>query len=397
MEASNEFVADFGDVDPFTGEQETQMMITSPVPSAPLMRSQTQYHTAIQVQKPRDLDKVVAAVLREAEFAGDAFYYSWPVNGGKKKVEGGSIGLAMAVAREWGNCAVPVEYYETPLEWIFTAHFVDLERGFTVSRVFRKKKGRGSIGGKYSNERAEDMTFQAAQSRAIRNVVLAGVPRWLTEQAKDRAKDAVLKGISREGIAVAIEKALKFLAGWGVTEPQVVQAIGKKRSEWGTEDIANLRGMASQLKDGQATAESLFPPVETGKPSEEKESEKKPRKTRSDAGKPRKPPEPTSPEPQEAPENSKPDPWPLQNGNAASASGTQGEDNGNPGNPTPDPATEKQVGWIRDLAAVKGKTESQICQEYDLHGLVDDEGNVLVDKEQAANILASLRSLPNKA
>ena len=222
------------------------------------MRSQTQFHTAMAVQRPRNLDKVVAAVLREAEFAGDAFYYSFPMGG--KQIEGPSIGLAMAVAREWSNCAVPVEYYETPMEWVFTAHFVDLERGFTVSRVFRKKKGKG-VFKKLDEDRAEDMTFQAAQSRAIRNVVLAGVPRWLTDQAKERAKDAVLRGISKEGLAAATEKALKFLAGYGISEARVMAVLGKPRQEWASEDIASLRGLASQLKDGQATAAQLFPEV----------------------------------------------------------------------------------------------------------------------------------------
>ena len=259
MEATQDStLSPFAGVEPFTGEPGIYPAGTVN-PPAPLMRSQTQFHTAVAVQRPRNLDKVVAAVLREAEFAGDAFYYSFPMGG--KKVEGPSIGLAMAVAREWSNCAVPVEYYETPTEWVFNAHFVDLERGFTVSRVFRKKKGKG-VFKKLEEDRAEDMTFQAAQSRAIRNVVLAGVPRWLTDQAKERAKDAVLKGISKEGLAGATEKALKFLAGYGITEDRVLAVLGKPKHEWASEDIASLRGMASQLKDGQATAEHLFPNLE---------------------------------------------------------------------------------------------------------------------------------------
>jgi hypothetical protein len=142
MEANKESAATpFGEVEPFTGEPEIYPAGMG-ISQVPLMRSQTQFHTAVAVQRPRNLDKVVAAVLREAEFAGDAFYYSFPMGG--KKIEGPSIGLAMAVAREWGNCAVPVEYYETPAEWVFNAHFVDLERGFTVSRVFRKK-GQGGL------------------------------------------------------------------------------------------------------------------------------------------------------------------------------------------------------------------------------------------------------------
>ncbi len=251
-------LATFAGVEPFTGEAETYPAGTGNPPVL-LTRSQTQFYTAVVVQRPRNLDKVVAAVLREAEFAGDAFYYSCLRAG--KKIEGPSIGLAIAVAREWSNCAVPVEYYETLTEWVFNAHFVDLERGFTVSRVFCQKKGKGASK-KSENDRAEDMTFQAAQSRAIRNVVLAGVPRWLTDQAKERAKEAVSKGISKEGLAAATEKALKFLAGYGITEARVLAVLGKPKHEWASEDIASLRGMASQLKDGQATAEKLFPATE---------------------------------------------------------------------------------------------------------------------------------------
>jgi len=256
----------FAEVLPFTGEPPVSP--GGSLPTAPLIKTQTQYHTAVSVQRPRDLDKIVQSVLREAEFAGDAFYWSWPVKNKKtgkvEMLEGPSIGLAMAVAREWTNCAVPVEYYETLTEWIFTAHFVDLEKGFTVSRVFRKKKGKGSFQA-WEGDRAEDMTFQAAQSRAIRNVVCAGVPRWLLDQAMGVAKDAVTKKITPEKLAEASDKAVKFFAGYGVKEEQIVAVLGVPRVQWGSKEIVTLRGMVSQLKDGQASSEQLFPAVETKK------------------------------------------------------------------------------------------------------------------------------------
>ena len=61
---------------------------------------------------------------------------------------------------------------------------------------------------------------------------------------------------------MATDKALKFLAGYAITEARVLAVLGKPKHEWASEDIASLRGMASQLKDGQATAERLFPPSE---------------------------------------------------------------------------------------------------------------------------------------
>lgn len=253
----------FADILPFTGELE--QLPQGSRPPGPLMRSQTQYHTAVSVQKPRDLDRIVRAVFREAEFAGEAFYWSWPVKNRKTgkvdMLEGPSIGLAMAVAREWTNCAVPIEYYETLTEWVFTSHFVDLEKGFTVSRVFRKRKSKGSFKA-WEDDRAEDMIFQAAQSRAIRNVVCAGVPRWLLEQAMALAKEAVTKKITPEKLAEASEKAVKFFAGYGVQEEQIVAVLGVPRVQWGSKEIVTLRGMVSQLKDGQASSEQLFPPVE---------------------------------------------------------------------------------------------------------------------------------------
>jgi hypothetical protein len=73
---------------------------------------------------------------------------------------------------------------------------------------------------------------------------------------------AVLKSISKEGLAVATNKALKFLAGYAISEERVIAVLGKPKHEWASEDIASLRGMASQLRDGQVTAEHLFPAIE---------------------------------------------------------------------------------------------------------------------------------------
>ena len=39
----------------------------------------------------------------------------------------------------------------------------------------------------------------------------------------------------------------------------MVAVLSKPKQEWTSEDIASLRGLASQLKDGQATPGQLFP------------------------------------------------------------------------------------------------------------------------------------------
>jgi hypothetical protein len=55
---------------------------------------------------------------------------------------------------------------------------------------------------------------------------------------------------------------LKFLAGYAISEERVIAVLGKPKHEWASEDIASLRGMASQLRDGQVSAEHLFPAPE---------------------------------------------------------------------------------------------------------------------------------------
>jgi hypothetical protein len=93
------------------------------------------------------------------------------------------------------------------------------------------------------------------------------LPDLKTADKSKGLKDAVLKGISKEGLAAATDKALKFLAGYAISEARVIAVLGKPKHEWASEDIAILRGMASQLRDGQSTAEQLFPATE---PKEER-------------------------------------------------------------------------------------------------------------------------------
>ena len=224
--------------------------------------SQTQvgYQTAVYVQRARDIDMVVKAVEREAQYAAESAYYSWKVKDKKSgrmvTVEGLSIGGEMAIAREWGNCAIPVEIQETHDAYIFTASFVDLEKGFTVTRVFKQTKT--AAVGKYDDARWADMQLQIGQSKAIRNAVKAGVPAWLQERALKLAKQAVVEGISKEGLQVAIDKAIKFLAGHSITEAQMVVTMGNSINSWTAQDVATLRGMCQQINDGTERAETLF-------------------------------------------------------------------------------------------------------------------------------------------
>lgn len=224
-----------------------------------LQRVQSEFTTAIAIQKPRDRKKVVVLCEEEATLAGDEFYYSWTVKGksGNQLVEGLSVQGALSAARNWGNCAIPCRVEEQSDSYIFTATFVDFETGFNIQRTFRQRK-KPNIGMKDA-ERAEDITFQIGQSKAIRNVVLNAIPSWLTSKMLVKAKENIIEKINKMGIVVARDKTIAFFQKYAVSLDRIEHKLGKKADRWNAEDLALLQGAMNTLLNGQESADSLFP------------------------------------------------------------------------------------------------------------------------------------------
>ena len=247
-----------------------------------MQQMHTEYATAVSVQQPRNLDKIIKAVMVEAQHAGENFYYGW--GEGKDRIEGESVGLALCVAREWGNCAVDTKLEETPEAYLFTGIFIDLERGFTITRKYRQSKNH-KVYGKMDEERKADIRFQIGQSKAIRNVVQAAVPKWLMKDAREAAKKAVVDGITHEGLKAAIEKSFSFLKRHGVDEERILAKMGKTAAELTAEDIADIRTACAAINNGEATTEECFPKVE---PKVTKSPDKEPVKGKAETPSPAK-------------------------------------------------------------------------------------------------------------
>jgi len=228
-----------------------------------MQQIQTAYHTAVSVQRPRNILDIKKMVLMEMELGGASHYYSWMVtdkNGNKKPVEGLSIGGEVTIARLYGNCAIETTHVEEKDAYIFTSYFIDLQNGFTISRIYKKTKT--TAPGKYSKDQWADMEFGIGQSKAQRNAAKAGLPGWLQDEALRTAKQAALKAIDDEGgIVKATEKALAFLLGKGIEQDLVELTIGKPAKKWTNQDIVMLRGMCQQIHDGVERAEDLFQPT----------------------------------------------------------------------------------------------------------------------------------------
>ena len=217
------------------------------------------------VQRPRSIARVVSKVLEEARLAGESFYYYWEVEdrqkGRKVPVEGPSIDLAMSLARNYENCAVDVDVTETPTHYNFKGVFIDLQTGFTYTRLFRQRKSQ-KLSARMEGDRQEDIVFQIGQSKTQRNAITRAMPGWLVEKAIETAKQAVLSGISPETIHLARLKVIDFFSKYGVSQAQIEAERGRVIDHWTPRDIVDLRGMATALKEGRVSAAEIFPAVQ---------------------------------------------------------------------------------------------------------------------------------------
>ncbi|MBU0691516.1 hypothetical protein KKH18_06850 [bacterium] len=250
----------------------------------------SKYHTAVRVQVARDLDSVKKRCLQEAKHGGDEFGWAWPVEipvkderGQIKKdangrwitkeeiIDGKSVHLAMAAARNWGNCTT--ELYVTadlPDRCELMGVFVDFETGYTNMRPYTIRKASRELSEKQKKKasqiaRQEDMTMQIGLSKCIRNVVLGALPSWLTDSMYEESKKYA-KSRVEANLKESIERAVALFAKWDVNLDRLEIFLDKPRSndpktDWNADDVLKLRAAYQAIKDGDMTISEAFPAV----------------------------------------------------------------------------------------------------------------------------------------
>jgi hypothetical protein len=197
--------------------------------------------------------------LEEAAIAGDGFYYSWKQGG--ENIEGLTVGAALAMIRNFGNCAVEVRVVEQPTSYVFEGVFVDLETGFNLVRPFRqnkqspKKKDGKDV---YTGDRGIDIIFQIGTSKAMRNVALNACPKWLTEKVMDKAKENVTAKIEKMGKVAATEMLRKKAAALQLDWARIEANYGKSTS-WETDHLVKISSAMRAVEDGVERFDELFP------------------------------------------------------------------------------------------------------------------------------------------
>lgn len=228
---------------------------------ATALQTRSSFQTAMKVVQERNLREVQRKCIEEAAIAAGDFYYSWKQGG--ENIEGLSVGAALAMVRNFGNCAVEVQVQETATSYVFNGVFIDLETGFNLVRPFRqsksspKKKDGTDI---YKGDRGSDIIFQIGASKAIRNVVLNAVPRWLSTQVIEKAKENVVGKIEQMGAEKAKSLVKRKAEALGISFERVENQYGKERA-WKTEDIVQISSALRAIEDGNEKALDLFPMV----------------------------------------------------------------------------------------------------------------------------------------
>ena len=226
-----------------------------------MMQTRTNYITAVTVQVPRDLESVRKRVIQEATYSREGFFYAWTQKDkssptGEKLIEGTSIDGAMILLRNWGNAVCEPDLVdETPSHWMLRATVVDLETGFTSARLFRQRKTQHI--GRHDPDRALDIQFQIAQSKALRNSIVRCVPEWLVDEAMEAAKGAAARRYA-DVAKHAAEAIAAYDRDFKVTLAQLERKIGKKRPDWIPADLVLLRAIYKGLKEGLSSVGQEF-------------------------------------------------------------------------------------------------------------------------------------------
>lgn len=275
----------FDNVPVFTGSKEEIMdakneLVNAAKSGKSMVQIKSSYVTAISVQRPRSITEVADKVFEEARLAGADFFYRWKVknkDGSTGIIQGGSIDIAMAFARNFSNCASDIEVNETQTHFVFKASVIDLETGFTFPRLFRQRKNQ-RMSKKMDIDRAEDIAFQIGQSKAQRNVWLKIMPNWMLSKAITIAMDAESTGIT--DLSKAKEMSKNYFLNLGVSNSKLENYVGKNFDLWTKFDIVELRAVATAIKENRTNIREVFlsdeennkEPDKTGQSVRKKES-----------------------------------------------------------------------------------------------------------------------------
>lgn len=204
----------------------------------------------------RATENAIAIVTLDKETAKTCTY-SVPRAG--KNITGPSVHLAKILAQVWGNLRIEAKVVGIEATQITSeAVCFDLENNLAIKTQVKR-----SISGK-SGRFSDDMitvTGNAANSIALRNAILAVIPRGVVDKVYNSAKHTITGDVSDKVKLIARRKEVMdgLRDSFGVKEPEILAAIGKASIDFiDGDDLITLIGIGTAIKDGDTTVEQAF-------------------------------------------------------------------------------------------------------------------------------------------
>lgn len=198
-------------------------------------------------------------ILLDPETAGECIYTIMRAN---KPIRGASARFAEILGDTYTNCRAIGQVVEEGDEFVTgQGAFIDLQRNSGV-RIDVKRRIVDRFGRRYNVDMIQQ-TGNAAVSIALRNAVLKGIPKGLWRPLYQVAERAIAG--TAKTLAKRRRDMLEYLAKHhGVTEEQVLKRLKLVAVEdMSTEDLLDLHGLATAIKEGDLTPEAAFRPPQS--------------------------------------------------------------------------------------------------------------------------------------
>lgn len=242
--------------------------------SAEIVKAEIDQQIATARRYPRDIKMAMQNINTLATLdqqTAEGCIYALPRGG--TPIKGPSIRLAEIIMQNWGNCRAGSRVIHVDRDEMYVeaeGQFHDLQTN--ALRVARTRRPIRDKNGRCYNDDMIVMTSNAAQAIAIRNAILASVPRGVWRQAYDAAEAVLTKSV--KPLSERRAGAMKVFSTWGITGEQLLEKLGRASIEEITnQDVVLLVGLHTAIKNQETTVEEEFkvkPPAPGAKPVDNK-------------------------------------------------------------------------------------------------------------------------------
>lgn len=224
-------------------------------------RAMAEVQAAVLVaqQVPRDIGRAFAEMrdaCARAALADRAFYSV------KNRGSGASVHLARELVRIWGNVDYGVHELrrdDTTGMSEIRAYAWDQQANNRSSRTFQVPHARMRDGERRPLTDLQDVYLnnQNIGARAVRECIFTVLPDDFVEEAKAICRNTLERG-EGEPLAERVKKMIGAFKQLGVTQAQMEQKLGRKRSAWTAADVADMGVLYSSIDRRETTVDEEF-------------------------------------------------------------------------------------------------------------------------------------------